>query len=172
MIDEKTLPAGPPPAYPEQSQPQLQSQGSSYPQSTTTQQPSAPGFPQPASDSYFPPHNMGSPPQAQPGQEYSSGYPYPQPKPSAQSARGPSGRGPQPQFPPGSMQQMQMDAQIGAQYQQQLYAKCARGDHDVVTKFGVCGIITAVILFPIGLVCLFFSLDTDKKCARCGAIVG
>ncbi|CAL1712644.1 unnamed protein product [Somion occarium] len=152
MIDEKTLPAGPPPAYPEQSQPQLQSQGSSYPQSTTTQQPSAPGFPQP------------------PGQEYSSGYPYPQPKPSAQSARGPSGRGPQPQFPPGSMQQMQMDAQIGAQYQQQLYAKCARGDHDVVTKFGVCGIITAVILFPIGLVCLF--LDTDKKCARCGAIVG
>ncbi|KAK7677739.1 hypothetical protein QCA50_019291 [Cerrena zonata] len=54
------------------------------------------------------------------------------------------------------MQQMQLDAQIGAQYQQQLYARCARGDHDIEMKHGVCGVIAAVLLFPIGLICLLF----------------
>ncbi len=33
-------------------------------------------------------------------------------------------------------------------------ARCARGDHDVETKYGVCGIITAVVCFPCGLICL------------------
>jgi hypothetical protein len=35
-----------------------------------------------------------------------------------------------------------------------VFAQCARGDHDVSTKYGPCGIITAVLLFPIGLICL------------------
>ncbi|KAI0035934.1 hypothetical protein K488DRAFT_82546 [Vararia minispora EC-137] len=58
---------------------------------------------------------------------------------------------------------------IGAQYQHQLFAKCAQGDHDVTTTFGLCGIICAVLLFPFGLVCL--CMDSEKKCARCGARV-
>ena len=34
-------------------------------------------------------------------------------------------------------------------------AQCANGDHDATTTFGLCGIICAVLLFPIGLVCLW-----------------
>jgi hypothetical protein len=30
----------------------------------------------------------------------------------------------------------------------------------------VCGIITAIALFPFGLICLF--LDINVKCSRCG----
>jgi len=55
---------------------------------------------------------------------------------------------------------------MGAQYRNQLWARCASGDHDVTTTFGLCGIICAVLLFPIGLICL--CLDSEKKCARCG----
>ncbi|ETW85840.1 hypothetical protein HETIRDRAFT_379978 [Heterobasidion irregulare TC 32-1] len=58
------------------------------------------------------------------------------------------------------------EARIGEQYRNQLLARCAQGHHDPTTHFGVCGIICAVLLFPIGLVCLF--LDTDRKCSRCG----
>ncbi|GJE88775.1 hypothetical protein PsYK624_048610 [Phanerochaete sordida] len=70
----------------------------------------------------------------------------------------------QPRGPP--LTPGQMEAQIGSQYQQQLFARCARGDHDVQKKYGPCGIITAVLLFPIGLICLF--ADVEKTCARCG----
>ncbi|KAE9390475.1 hypothetical protein BT96DRAFT_833368, partial [Gymnopus androsaceus JB14] len=45
-------------------------------------------------------------------------------------------------------------------------AQCAQGVHDPETKYGMCGIITAVCLFPIGLICLF--TDRKRKCARCG----
>ncbi|KAF8237430.1 hypothetical protein L208DRAFT_1247542 [Tricholoma matsutake] len=48
-----------------------------------------------------------------------------------------------------------------------VYARCAQGLHDPSIKFGICGIILAVICFPIGLICLF--LDTDRVCSRCGA---
>jgi len=58
------------------------------------------------------------------------------------------------------------EALVGSQYQQRLLARCARGDHDPKTEYGVCGIITAVICFPIGLICLFS--DREVKCARCG----
>ena len=37
---------------------------------------------------------------------------------------------------------------------QAVMARCARGDHEVQKKYGPCGIITAVLLFPIGLICL------------------
>ncbi|KAN0140721.1 hypothetical protein V8E53_001165 [Lactarius tabidus] len=54
----------------------------------------------------------------------------------------------------------------GRQYRDQMLALCARGEHDVVTSFGLCGIICAILLFPIGLI--FLCIDTEKKCARCG----
>ncbi|KDR74033.1 hypothetical protein GALMADRAFT_157830 [Galerina marginata CBS 339.88] len=73
--------------------------------------------------------------------------------------------------PPMGMQpNMGMDvnnaAAVGAQYQSALLARCAQGNHEVTTSFGPCGIITAICLFPIGLICLF--MDVQKKCSRCG----
>ncbi|KAJ7905593.1 hypothetical protein B0H14DRAFT_2660815 [Mycena olivaceomarginata] len=56
--------------------------------------------------------------------------------------------------------------QVGEQYRAQLYAQCAQGIHQPTTKYGVFGIITAVVCFPIGLICLF--VDTEQKCDRCG----
>jgi hypothetical protein len=35
-----------------------------------------------------------------------------------------------------------------------VFARCARGEHDVVKKYGPCGIITGVLLFPLGLIAL------------------
>ncbi|CAK5277364.1 unnamed protein product [Mycena citricolor] len=57
-------------------------------------------------------------------------------------------------------------AEIGEQYRAGLYAQCAQGVHQPTTKYGVCGIITAVVCFPIGLICLFS--DSEQKCDRCG----
>ena len=34
-------------------------------------------------------------------------------------------------------------------------ARCAQGEHEVTTTFGLCGIICAVLIFPIGLICLW-----------------
>ncbi|KAI0696020.1 hypothetical protein BC835DRAFT_1272470 [Cytidiella melzeri] len=59
-----------------------------------------------------------------------------------------------------------VETQMGSQYQAQLLARCARGEHDVEKKYGPCGIITAVICFPIGLIALF--IDVERKCSRCG----
>ena len=68
-------------------------------------------------------------------------------------------------------------------------AQCARGQHQVTKKYGVCGIICAVLLFPCGLLCLLYvirrnrslssyslhyffpSCDVQKKCDRCGTII-
>lgn len=58
------------------------------------------------------------------------------------------------------------DQWVGQQYRDQLFAQCARGNHDVTTSFGLCGIICAILLFPIGLI--FLCIDTEKKCSRCG----
>jgi peptidoglycan/LPS O-acetylase OafA/YrhL len=64
-----------------------------------------------------------------------------------------------------------------------VFARCAQGIHEPTTKYGICGIITAVVCFPIGLICLLYvsppllpvlvvilprSTDTEQKCARCG----
>lgn len=35
-----------------------------------------------------------------------------------------------------------------------VFAMCAAGNHDVTTKYGVFGIIMAVVCFPCGLICL------------------
>ncbi|KAI0273723.1 hypothetical protein BC834DRAFT_785015, partial [Gloeopeniophorella convolvens] len=63
-------------------------------------------------------------------------------------------------------QPMSPDEWAGQQYRNQLFARCARGDHEVTTSFGLCGIICAILLFPIGLI--FLCIDTEKKCVRCG----
>ncbi|KAF9053794.1 hypothetical protein BDZ89DRAFT_938703 [Hymenopellis radicata] len=57
-------------------------------------------------------------------------------------------------------------AQIGEEYRAALFAQCAQGIHQPKTSYGLCGIITGVICFPIGLICLF--MDTEQKCDRCG----
>ncbi|KIK66852.1 hypothetical protein GYMLUDRAFT_913406 [Collybiopsis luxurians FD-317 M1] len=57
----------------------------------------------------------------------------------------------------------------GEQYQTQLLALCAQGNHDPETKYGACGIITAICCFPIGLICLF--TDRQKRCARCKVLL-
>ncbi|KAI0667618.1 hypothetical protein C8Q78DRAFT_938989, partial [Trametes maxima] len=71
-------------------------------------------------------------------------------------------------FPPSIFQKMDA-ATVGKQYQENLMAMCATGNHDVSKKYGVCGIICAVLLFPCGLICLFS--DVEKRCVRCGAKV-
>jgi hypothetical protein len=63
------------------------------------------------------------------------------------------------------------------------YARCASGEHEPTTSFGLCGIICAIFLFPIGLIFLWYaiiygfqvasalmlySIDSEQKCARCG----
>ncbi|KAJ7219369.1 hypothetical protein GGX14DRAFT_560457 [Mycena pura] len=84
-------------------------------------------------------------PYAQPQQGYPQGQPYP----------------PHPQF-----QTQPSAAQVGEEYRAQLFAQCAQGIHQPTTKYGMCGIITAILCFPIGLICLF--TDTEQKCDRCG----
>lgn len=142
MIDEKTLPppdralnaASPPPAYPEPSShhiPEISSSASPptlTPASTSVPYPSQapPNLSQSRSQSSFR-SPMGSPPElatmsppvqgAEP-QQYPQGYPYP-PAHQQQQPKGELVYAAPPQFPPGSMQQMQMDAQLGAQFQQQ-----------------------------------------------------
>ncbi|PCH40185.1 hypothetical protein WOLCODRAFT_150224 [Wolfiporia cocos MD-104 SS10] len=64
---------------------------------------------------------------------------------------------------------MSQAAAIGAQYKDEMFAQCAAGNHQVQKKYGVCGIICAVLLFPCGLFCLM--CDVKKTCTRCGQIV-
>ena len=45
-------------------------------------------------------------------------------------------------------------------------ANCARGEHDVVTSFGLCGIICAILLFPIGLIFLWWAMTLVHRVAR------
>ncbi|THU88412.1 hypothetical protein K435DRAFT_761920 [Dendrothele bispora CBS 962.96] len=71
---------------------------------------------------------------------------------------------------PSNTQQPMSNAQLGDQYRSALFAQCAQGNHQPETKYGVCGIITAVVCFPCGLICLFS--DTEKKCSRCGITLG
>ncbi|KAI9446369.1 hypothetical protein H4582DRAFT_1905215 [Lactarius indigo] len=121
-------------------------------------------------DAKLPPEDpvpLGAPPPAYAplSQDSSSpGAPQPQPQqypPSAGNPIPPQWNNPRPG--PG---QQQTNWSEGEQYRNQMLALCARGDHDVVTSFGLCGIICAILLFPIGLI--FLCIDTEKKCARCG----
>ncbi|KAJ7774930.1 hypothetical protein B0H16DRAFT_79937 [Mycena metata] len=104
-----------------------------------------------------------TPPAASPGgyapHDQQQQYPQ-QPYPQAQQGYAPG----QPQ--PQSYPSQQSAAQVGEAYRAQLFAQCAQGIHQPSTKYGICGIITAVVFFPIGLICLF--TDTEQKCDRCG----
>ncbi|KAI0006118.1 hypothetical protein BJV74DRAFT_761438 [Russula compacta] len=73
---------------------------------------------------------------------------------------------PQWQSPGAVPQPVPPDEWVGQHYRNQLFARCARGNHDETTSFGLCGIICAILLFPIGLI--FLCIDTEKKCSRCG----
>ncbi|KAJ7449900.1 hypothetical protein FB451DRAFT_1410687 [Mycena latifolia] len=107
---------------------------------------------------YSPPEPAGppvyTPPPLNPQQ---SGYAQPPPQNYPQPQQG---YAPQPQ------PQQRTAAQVGEDYRAQLFAQCAQGIHQPTTKYGICGIITAVVCFPIGLICLF--TDTEQKCDRCG----
>jgi len=105
------------------------------------------------SASGFPQVNMSPPHISQiPAVSYAT-YPVPQQQPLPMQAQDPN-------F------QVQNVANIGQNYRDQLFAQCAMGNHERKTEYGICGIITAVVLFPIGLICLF--IDTNVKCTRCG----
>ncbi|KIY43358.1 hypothetical protein FISHEDRAFT_27226, partial [Fistulina hepatica ATCC 64428] len=60
-------------------------------------------------------------------------------------------------------------AQVGEQYRAELFAQCAKGVHDPTNEYGMCGIITAIVFFPIGLICLFSG--RKKRCTRCGVLI-
>ncbi|KAI0731947.1 hypothetical protein C8Q72DRAFT_819986 [Fomitopsis betulina] len=49
-----------------------------------------------------------------------------------------------------------VEAQIGYDYQLQLMARCARGEHQVSRKYGVVGIIFGVALFPVGMLVMLW----------------
>ncbi|KAH9079504.1 hypothetical protein EDB83DRAFT_1280013 [Lactarius deliciosus] len=115
-------------------------------------------------DAKLPPEDpapLGAPPPAYaPSSQDSSSRGAPQPQPQQYPPGNPHSGTPtsSPQWQnPGPGQQPNWET---------VYARCARGDHDVVTSFGLCGIICAILLFPIGLI--FLCIDTEKKCARCG----
>ncbi|KAF9462521.1 hypothetical protein BDZ94DRAFT_721370 [Collybia nuda] len=46
------------------------------------------------------------------------------------------------------------------------HPSCPGGNHDRKTIFKPCGVLAAVFLFPIGLVCLV--VDSDEVCKKCG----
>ncbi|KAF7338226.1 hypothetical protein MVEN_02047800 [Mycena venus] len=102
-----------------------------------------PGPPQHQGSYQQPPQSFQQPQGYAPQQQGYAPHPTPQTHPSQMSAQ-----------------------QVGEQYRAQLFAQCAQGIHQPTTKYGVCGIITAVVCFPIGLICLF--IDTEQKCDRCG----
>lgn len=149
MIDVKTIP---PPAYAGAGGSGQEAQGSQL-----QEQPQE----QPQEQREIPTPKVPSPGNAVASSE--KAYP-PQPYPPT------PGMAPQPM--PGLLpltEAQLAEMQLGSMFQNQLFARCARGDHDIVRKHGALGIICAVILFPIGFTCFF--LDVQKKCARCGTVI-
>ncbi|KAH9478460.1 hypothetical protein JR316_0008915 [Psilocybe cubensis] len=110
-----------------------------------------------------------APPPVYPAMPQASPYPQTGGQYPMQQMPAPSGY-PLPQQPggttPGPVDPAMAAAIAGQQYRDQLFALCAAGQHERVTSYGICGIITAVVCFPCGLICLFS--DTEEKCARCG----
>ncbi|KAJ7709816.1 hypothetical protein B0H17DRAFT_1029356 [Mycena rosella] len=110
---------------------------------------------------YSPPTPAGPPVYTPPAPDH---HTYAPPQQGYAQAPPQQGYAPQPQ--PQSYPSQRSAAQVGEEYRAQLFAQCAAGVHQPTTKYGVCGIITAVLCFPIGLICLF--IDTEQKCDRCG----
>ncbi|KAJ7766439.1 hypothetical protein B0H14DRAFT_3510039 [Mycena olivaceomarginata] len=111
------------------------------------------------------------PPAAVPGsyqQPQPAHYAQGQPQAPQGYAQQPQGYAPQPQASQFTFQRLQTQlsaAQIGENFRGQLFAQCAQGIHQPTTKYGVFGIITAVVCFPCGLIALF--IDVERKCDRC-----
>ncbi|KAJ3539039.1 hypothetical protein NM688_g6425 [Phlebia brevispora] len=139
-MDEKLPPQNPPP-YAVEPEGNADT-GYPPPQRSPEMSPASRSGPSTVTSTPYPPQPLSS------SQPYASPQAYTSPQPYA----------PSPGVAP--PQGVMSEAQIGTMYQQQLFARCARGDHDVTRKYGACGIITAVILFPIGLICLL-SADPD-----------
>ena len=101
---------------------------------------------------------------------------YQQYPPSSQPHSGSSTLLPQWHTPAPGTQSMSADEWAGQQYRNQResihscsllpshhpfavgFAHCARGDHDATTSFGLCGIICAILLFPLGLIFLWYAI--------------
>ncbi|KAI0789692.1 hypothetical protein C8Q75DRAFT_147985 [Abortiporus biennis] len=145
---------------------------STQPMNPTAQQQPHPPLPQPP---------LPQPPLPQPPLPQPPLHPQPQPQYTMQPQMATTGLSNQvdmqslpqsgPWTPSGTMPQAnggapQQQQSIAAQYQDELYARCARGDHDVVKKYGLFGIIIAIVCCPCGLLALLF--DNEERCARCG----
>ncbi|KAI0657328.1 hypothetical protein C8Q70DRAFT_935011 [Cubamyces menziesii] len=171
MIDEKS-------SQPTATQPQVEAPPPTY-NAPSGAPPQGYGPPPQAGPGYGPPQGYGAPPMGSP-QPYPTQpgpFTYPQQGYGPAPVPGPGYGQPQQQFyygaaPPGAGYPPQAAPvqHAGAQYQEQLLAMCASGNHDVQTKHGIAGIIGAIIFFPIGLLCLL--VDVEKRCVRCGARVG
>ncbi|KAJ7109465.1 hypothetical protein C8R44DRAFT_802597 [Mycena epipterygia] len=111
---------------------------------------------------YTPPASAPGPPVYTPPAASPANYQHVPPQGYAPQPQ--QGYAPQPQ--PQTHPSQRSAAQVGEDYRAQLFAQCAQGIHQPTTKYGICGIITAVVCFPIGLICLF--TDTEQKCDRCG----
>ncbi|KAJ7448341.1 hypothetical protein FB451DRAFT_1567269 [Mycena latifolia] len=74
--------------------------------------------------------------------------------------------GPPADYQPQASHAPQSHANIGESYRNGLFAQCAQGIHQPSKKYGVFGIIVAVVCFPCGLIALF--VDVERKCDRCG----
>ncbi|KAF8531552.1 hypothetical protein JB92DRAFT_3138849 [Gautieria morchelliformis] len=128
--------------------------GAAGPQPTQWQSPPQPqGSPYPApSAAGTQPTEWKSPPQQQ-------GSPYPAP---------PGGQYPQ-GYPQTVVVHHTAQPQVQAAQPQVLVVSgtgCAQGQHYFTNHYGTCGIIAAILLFPIGLIFLF--VDQERRCDRCG----
>ncbi|KAF9260130.1 hypothetical protein L218DRAFT_962904 [Marasmius fiardii PR-910] len=94
--------------------------------------------------------------------------PYPQSQPSNVPSPSPHPVAMQPP-PQALLGQEKTPAQMGEEYRAALFAECAQGRHAPTTRYGPCGIITAILCFPCGLLCLY--TDSEQKCDRCGIII-
>lgn len=121
-------------------------------------------------------YTLNPPAGAQMSEAQAPGY-TPQSPPAGYSGSSPSGYPASPGAPAGYPAGAPA-ANIGAQYQNErkrpdvhcgfvvelisssfartVLARCARGQHDATRKYGMCGIITAIVCFPCGLICLLY----------------
>lgn len=87
-----------------------------------------------------------SPPPAQPSHSYV-------PDPHQYPAYADMGMGPP--FHSHSQSMFTYNTSHSVAYRTPVLIRCAQGEHEVTTTFGLCGIICAVLIFPLGLICLW-----------------
>jgi hypothetical protein len=131
-------------------------------------------------DTKLPPDDSAPLPAPPPAYAPPSQEPSPNPPPQFQqyppsSGQNYSGSPPQWNAPVTGSQSIPPEEWVGQQYRNQrksssrrshfpdhnvfsVFAQCARGNHDETTSFGLCGIICAILLFPIGLIFLWYAM--------------